>query len=337
MATDEGSAAHSPIWSLVQKLAAVAVVIGAIATLVLLYLEAKTQDPAVAMQVFSTERLTPSLEAPNLDARFLHQGEQVEDLWVVRARLANIGNVTLVNQGPRKNIIGSGINFEFPDQVTLLEAIPDTTVGPLKVEKSGSQRLRVVFRQWRPGETRSYSFYVSSDTTLQELPLPTSPSRDIINGRVSVERLTLQEQQEAHSEVDRLPDPLASVGRVVGGVTASFLIFIIGAFFVVNNVWEQIQIFWWERQYGREFRDFLSSFPDDRFEEFHKGSSTSPSKDDVAEDPWMADKKLWLEFDGEEYPVIPDFGSTSEAISAFLIGAALVVGLVVLLADLGPV
>lgn len=195
---------------------------------IVLWSQFKPSKPAAELQILSANRLTPTIDLPDLTSNFTYAGATVRDLWKIKIRFINTGAVTIFGQGVKKNILGEGITIQFNPTLkvfghnkyydqkgTYIQPDGEPFPGAWLFWVGGNQLL-LEFAQWRPNEEVIYTLYIASDTVENQAPLPIVPERNIIDGDLKVRDLTLIGLRQKYSLLDRLPKYLAFSGKLLG-------------------------------------------------------------------------------------------------------------------------
>jgi len=267
-----------------------------------LWTQVKPSKPAAELQILSANRLTPTIDLPDLTSNFMYAGAPVRDLWKLKMRFINTGSVSIIGQGAKKNILGEYLTVQFNTSLKVFgrnvydvekgsyiqpegESFPGATlVG------EGGNRIYLKFQQWRPNEEVIYSLYVVSDTIEYQPPLPKVTERDIVDGDLKVRDFTTLALKQKMSLLDRLPKFLAILGRILGyllilGVFVTLVIFL-------SLMWvRKLQWLIWKTTNKVSINEYLAN------PEYKK---TPVEKDKIWKKPWSSN--YWDSYTGPKPP-----------------------------------
>lgn len=338
---DENELPHTrtfKFWVSFQRIAGILALIGVVVTVLTLWFQIRTKVLGGEIQVLLADKLTPFIDVPGLESKFEYQGDSVQELWKLRLRLVNDGDLTIIGRDSRKNILGEGIILGFPVNSKVLVIVEEKkdssfphTLTYLKItDSNGIPRenenvLQLKFDQWRPEEAVVYSLYISSDVNEQGPPLPHVDERCIIDGRLAVKDLHIATGLQPKPIIERLPKPMAVTGKILGVILACLLI--VGAtIFFINGVYERIRIWLWKRKHFAKYVSFIESAID-----FNKHYF---SKEHYLKEPWSLDADQWKDFSGPKCPVsYPDFDNIWQLILAGVIVLLIVLASLSLIAS----
>jgi len=251
----------------------------------------------VTAQILSNDELTLYAPEAELNARFTYAGEDVSHLWKTRVRFINSGNKTIIGMGNQKNIIGDGgLNFAFLDGVKILNIQEEDDSFDASIVKTDISKFQIQFVQWRPNEYISICFYAASEKELKKNPLPVSVGREIIDGDLRTEDLTIRRGIRKKRMIDYLPGSVSLFGRILGLAMLAVIGFI--AFFGTYKEWSQyFSIKKWFNEYSDKFADYLNNM---------KPPPSEENKKIFMKEPWRLPPRYWKDFEGGKECPSPD-------------------------------
>ena len=230
-----------------------------LATLVLaaitLALRFRQARPEVEASVVSAEMLPlpPSASVPDLTIAVTLHGQPVERLWILRIKLANTGDVTILAQGPRQNTIEHEMIFGFPNGFTILDVKKEKSTFACEVQNINSQ-LCFNFDQWRKGESSELLVILSTKKDNDERPNILTVRRDLIDGDVVTKDVSLAPLKTRKPLLDYLPSSIAKASRYFVLVPLLFFSIIVAIFSCLKDLFAFAAYRRWWSVYGDEFR-----------------------------------------------------------------------------------
>lgn len=268
--------------------------------------------------VLSSNELTSVSTVPGLTSRFTYNNKEVVHLWKISVSLVNSGSDTLIGQGPHTNLMSDRISFTFPDNAEILNLevtyrdmeVTVTSTGPTEVSKQATSELGqanaekqpnkflLKFGQWRPGERVEVLLYVAALNSQPSNLVPSSPSRDIVDGNIVVRSLLSGNDQKKGAFIDRLP---AAV-RITVKVVLSLVCLIVAPFGMIMPKYTLDGLRWaiWKKKNLREYSKYVEGLSG--ISDFDRGL--------YAKKPFTLPKELWSDYPGDK-PGIPATSITS--------------------------
>src|SRR5713226_2682205 len=260
MASRNRTSASSPRSELsrwLQRGALALATLASVGTLVGLWLQVRSHKPELQVQILSADSLSPSIDVPDVQYHATYQGAPIQNPWKLRLAFVNTGPDTIVGQGSKSNILGDKITVAFPEGTRVLGFPQESSTLPLAVGLKEQAQLEVTFTQWRPHEQAIYAVYVSGPEP-KRYPIPSVPSRDLIDGDIKVLDLTKVTVHGPLPILDRTTHPVALVGRILG-VLLSCVIAVIAFGWVSIVDRERIQLARWRAANGNAFAQYIDS------------------------------------------------------------------------------
>ena len=276
-----------------------------VATIAGLVIMLRTEKAEVTAQVLANDELTMYPAVADLKGYFTYLDEEVAYLWKVRVKFVNSGDKTVVGIGNQKNILSEGLNFVFPDDTRILRIEEESETFQSDMGQIEQNHFQIQFSQWRSGEYNITSFYIASEKPWEALPCPRVPTRDIIDGNVIIQDLTEREPTGKMTMIDRLPEPIKILGKVMGGITAGTIA--IALLIFVGSEWKPaIRLRRWKTRYLASFSDYVDHI---------EPPLSDGDKKRFKKRPYKLPDGFWANFEGEQVPVKdPMFNSINEAI-----------------------
>jgi len=326
--------AENKIMAAYSKFAVVGVVVGVLAllaTMVSVVIVLREEKIEVAAQVMACDELTTY--HPELEAKFTYAGKEVTHLWKLKVKFVNSGDKTIIGVGEQSDILGEGLNFEFPDNTRILRVEEEAETFQSNVTQVKPNHFQIQFSQWRSGEYSIVSFCIASDEPLVVDPFPrvpiidNAPIRDIIDGDIIVEDLTVRVPYERMSLIDYFPRTISVPGKILGGISAGGLALL---FFIIL-VWAwvgTIKKVTWKRQYISSFRIYLNRV---------EPKISKRRRELYIENPQTLPDNLWAKFEGKKASWDMDFPNKPSVTIITIILVFAVFGLSCLILMLLPV
>lgn len=250
-------ASRSELSRWLQRGALALATLASVGTLVGLWLQVRSHKPELQVQILSADSLSPSIDVPDVQYHATYKGEPIQNPWKLRLAFVNTGSDTIVGQGTKSNILGDKITVSFPQGTRIFGLPQESSTLPLAVNLKDQAQLEVTFTQWRPHEQAIYSVYVSGPEP-KKYPVPSVPSRDLIDGDISVLDLTKVTVHGPVPILDRTTHPVALVGRILA-ILLSGVIAVLCLGFASIAVKERIQIARWNAANSEAFAEYIDS------------------------------------------------------------------------------
>ncbi len=285
-----------------------------VATVATLWLQVRTRSVEAQIQILGTAQLTNPPELPGLLIAVTHNGRVITDLWKVRLRFVNTGDLTLLTEGPKQNVLKGGLDVVFPTSTRVLEVTLESSSFPQELTSDHASQLHLAFSQWRVGEAADYTVWLTAPSRLSAVPAPKISTRNIVDGEVRVIDLTSRILTGPTPFLDSLPRPLPFVGRLLGGILCG-LIIIVGLYVVIGAPLEFAKIRYWHSKWYGEFQKWLDQLPKTRLDRM-----PAPAALLKGNPSWLPDAE-WEGFKGPKFPTrSPAFESWSELILGLVLG-----------------
>jgi hypothetical protein len=231
--------------------------LASVGTLVGLWLQVRSHKPELQVQILSADSLSPSIDVPDVQYHATYKSAPIQNPWKLRLAFVNTGPDTIVGQGTKSTILGDKITVAFPEGTRVLGFPQESSTLPLVVSLKDPAQLEVTFTQWRSHEQAIYSVYVSGPDP-KKYPVPSVPSRDLIDGDISVVDLTKVTVHGPLPILDRTSHPVALVGRILS-ILLSAAIAVLCLIFASAAVKQRIQIARWKAANGEAFAEYIDS------------------------------------------------------------------------------
>jgi hypothetical protein len=177
-------------------------------------------------------------------------------------------------------------------------------------------QFQIQFQQWRSTEYDITSFYLSSNESLHEEPLPMSLTRNLIDGDIIIENLVISQPIEQRKFVDILPKSISVAGKVMVGICSGIVILVIVLF--LPWMWfDTIKKLIWKKKNLVEFRKYLMTINELSPTRTHLNNELKafPSTiNNYVEKPHMLPDRYWKGFNGKKADWSIDFDSKSIAV-----------------------
>jgi len=312
------------------KLGMASIIVGLVAlmaTIVGVVILLPAEKAEVAAQVLSNDELTMYPAVAELKGYFTYADEEVAHLWKVRVKFVNSGDKTVIGMGNQKNIFGEGLNFVFPDDTRILRIEEESETFESNVEQMEQTHFQIQFSQWRSGEYNIASFYIASEKSLEAVPCPSVPTRDIIDGDVIIQDLTEREPRERVAIIDRLPRTISTIGKIIGVISAG-LIPLILIIMAISGWKPALRLDNWKKQHLSSFSKYLDQI---------QPALSEQEKKIFRKKPHTLPDTLWAGFESEKASQVSGLESRGDCIAFIIISCFLLFGLISLILMLIPV
>lgn len=304
-----------------RRIAVLLGVVASIAAVISLYFQVRKTKPGLEAAIINAEHVTAIPKVTGLEVNLNFHAKKIDDFWIVRARIRNTGDVTIVGQGTSKNILHDSITLGVPEDFEILDIQPEAplvrpgNVGfQCLVQSVNVQSFSISFGQWRTGETVEFSLFLQRKSGSEALPQLKIFDRDLIDGDIFIPSLYGTQRHIKQPLIDYLPPILANTFRI-----PSIILFtLFGSFMCIGLVgfwYEWLRLKNWLRKYLNLFKSHLDSQ-----EHFLNDQKTAMLQrpDKVVDDVWKG-------FGGPRPPKNVSFTSWSQAFGLSLFMAFLAI------------
>jgi hypothetical protein len=253
---EQSDTKHLKLWNRFTQLAAVLGLLASIAAVISVAFQLRSESRVIELQFVSADQLTSLPNVDGLKGEFFYRDVNVTDLWRLKIRFVNNGDVTLIGEGRASSLLQGSIPIQFPSDIFILDTSEKSGEFYVINQKSPNQ-IELTFSQWRPKEEFETILYVTSSTVLKSPPIPTVPGRPIIDGDVIVHALSEKTVSDSKPLLDKLPNPIALIGRVLGIIFALFIFGIVFYIAIYLFPTEYIKAVSWKRKNKSTFVNIL--------------------------------------------------------------------------------
>ena len=246
-------------WKSVEKFFAVMGFLAATAALIGLYYQVRTKKAKAEFQILSNDYLTTSNNIDGLNSNYEYRGIPVKNLWLLKFKIINNGDVTLMGRGRNISIIDSTIKFKFDSKIFILDKIELLQKDfPHNLSRLDSVTLSLSFEQWRKNEGATYSIYISS--LQKDITIYPSLDRVIIDGDFNVVDFTKNRSKPKGPLLDQLLDrPISFIARILGGILVILVLIFVTWLMIFQEFLGWLKIVKWKKRNKKQFRDFIEN------------------------------------------------------------------------------
>lgn len=252
---------HTGSWKKIERFFGIIGFVAAIAATVGVYYQFQSKKCEVQFVILSKDYLTVKNNVEGLESNFKYSGEQVKNLWLVKFKIINSGDVTLVGTENSSSLLDSIITFHFNGKVQLLDKLnliannfPEHTLM-----RKDFNNLTLSFKQWRPNESATYSVYIKSN--ISDPSLTPSSSRVIKDGNIIVDDLTKNKPKIKVPLLDSiLNNQAALIARILGFILSGLLLLAILLFTFGLMLPEWFKLRFWLWRNSENFKSFIQNF-----------------------------------------------------------------------------
>jgi len=215
------------------------------------------RKPEIEVAISTLERLPPQSQIPDLKLSVSFRNQTVDELWIMRCKVKNSGDVTLLADGPKKNIQSSSISLGITHGFTVLDVRHENANFPCEI--SGSpEGLSLSFGQWRKTEWVDLLLYLSGTKGTTNRPSLRQPRRELIDGDIVVHDYSEVVPHPKQPLLNNLPPfftfSLRLIGVIVLGVSA------IAVFSLLVITWrDYFRLKGWNKEHLEKFRAWILS------------------------------------------------------------------------------
>ena len=248
------------IWKRFEKLFAVITVFGAVAAIIGVYYQLHSKKVEVQYQITSKDYLTSNNNIDRLKSNYQYAGIPVKNLWLLKFKIINTGDYTLIGKGNNGSILDTSLTFKFPDGVQIVDKpnLIQNNFPDHLLLRTDSNTLSLSFQQWRKGEFASYSIYLKADKK-DILLLPTS-KRLIKDGNILISDLSNDQDRDKATYLDSLlTPPWPLVCRILGILLAILIFLTVNVGILNQELKGWIKILKWRNHNYNKFVSYLNS------------------------------------------------------------------------------
>ncbi len=290
-------------WKYFQRIGLIVAIIASIGTLIGVYFQIQTKNIKLELRLLSVDYLTTNNNIDNLTSNYKYTGIPVKNLWLVKYKIINTGDITIIGKGVKKNIIGDNIKIRYKTNVQILDNIKIIQKElPIDIIKKDSVSFAIYFDQWRVNEFVVFSVYLKSDKKINDF-LPYVVNRPIIDGDILIYNYTNKAKKENIPIIDYFPSPIPLIIRILT-IIVILAILILLAIISIKILIEWLKYNSWKRKYYNKFKEFIKSeLLKEKFMIKSKGKFSKEEINRIIEYPWLLEDEYWKYFEGKKIPV----------------------------------
>lgn len=279
-----------------------------------MYYQFQSKKSEVQLVILSKDYLTVKNNVEGLESNFKYSGEQVKNLWLVKFKIVNTGDVTLVGTENGSSLLDSVITFHFKRNVQLLDKLNliSNNFPEHVLQRKDFNNLTLAFKQWRPNESATYSVYIKSN--ISEPSLTPNSSRVIKDGNIIVDDLTKNKPRLKIPLLDLLLNSQgALIARILGFILSGLLLIAILLFTFGLMLPEWFKLRFWLWKNSENFKSFIQSFDASKIKTTSVQNDFILSRDLYSKNPGlMTIGTVWAEWKGKGLEKIPETGNSPE-------------------------
>lgn len=276
----------------ITTLAAIATIVAALVTIIGFLFTLKEDKKELSLQIIAIDKLIYVSKLPNLKAYFLYNDKKIDDLASLKFKITNSGTVTIVGDGPKKDLIGKGINLVVPDYLKILDYKVDDNSLNANLEVSEKRRITLKFSQWRTSESITLTLYLSGNKKENYEPKVYTEDRDIIDGNIIIEDKKSFEMRKFRY-IDRLISRESIEVIKIIGYFSLILIYIIPLLVLFESIKDIYKLLKWKRNNLEKFTKYIEDLK----------AIIPNEKIKIIKNPRELSKEHWKNFNGEPYPI----------------------------------
>lgn len=274
------------------RLGHISTIIAAVTAIATFIISIKAPKLEAEMRVLEIDELTSLPEVEGLDSSFVYRGVSVDNLWRLNTRLINTGNATIIGTGSKKSL-HEDVKITFPKDIQILDFVITDSSFNHKLEQLSENTIQLSFIQWRKGEIIDIVFYLSSESDLENTPLPKIHKRPIIDGDIWVKNYAEIGVIRTQPLLDYLSTPIPFTGRILAILVFGLQgLYFFVVFLIVVPI-QGIKYLSWKIKNYESYKRFLNK------QEEIKGSLLQ----DHLDKPWNVHDHYWNIFEGEKFPI----------------------------------
>lgn len=309
------------LWKRIEKFFGFAGFVAALAAIIGFYYQFENKNSEVKFIILSKDFLTVKNNIEGLESDYKYAGEPVKNLWLLKFKIVNSGDLTLFSSERNSSLLDSVITFNFNNHIEILNDINlvQNTFPDHKIIRTGRNKLNLYFQQWRPNESATYSIYIKSDYSNPNF-LPTA-KRIIKDGNIIIENLTQHTSVQKEPLIDSFfIKPVALVGRILGIILASIIFIGLSSFLMFAMFPQWIRYQKWKYKYSKAFKDFIKDYDENKLIINKYKNDLKANRKKYANHPATIEiPNIWNDWKSLGYENIPDTANTATTWKEFVI------------------
>lgn len=316
----QSSTLEPSIWNKLKKIFEIVGFAAGIAAIIGVYYQFQNKESEVQFVVLSNDLLTVKNNVEGLESNYHYAGEPVKNLWLMKFKVINSGEKTLVGTNKSSDLLDSVLTFNFSKSIQILDNISllNNNFPDHKLTKRGPTAIDLSFQQWRPNETATYSIYLKSDLSNPHF-LPKT-SRLLKDGNIIVDDLTNSARKIKQPLLDSKFLPSFSVlCRILGIILAVLLTLTADFIFLGLTLPQWFRYRLWKMKNKRNFRNFISNFDASNLIANRYKEDFMLNKANYLKDPGsLTIYPVWQKWESDGFEKMPETGSTPTTWKYFL-------------------
>jgi hypothetical protein len=312
---------QNTIWKKIEKFFGIVGFVAGIAAIFGVYYQFQNKKNEVQFVMLSKDYLTVKNNIAGLESNYKYIGQPVKNLWLLKFKIVNSGDLTLIGTNESKSLLDSVIRFTFPNNIQILDKVNllSNNFPEHKLSKEGLNNLSLSFKQWRPNESATYSIYVKSEIT-NPILLPKT-SRVIKDGNIIVDDVTINQRINKQPIIDHLlANPAALIGRILGVILAGLLFLAIDLFFLGLMLPQWFKLRKWLWQHSGNFKNFIEGYDTSKIASNSNKDEFIVNRLKYINDPTaLRFSTIWQDWKNKGFEKIPETASTPTTWGEFLI------------------
>lgn len=293
------------VWKQFEKLIGIVGFLAGVAALIGLYYQIQNKTNQIEFQIISKDYLTLNNNIDGLKSNYEYGGISVKNLWLIKLKIINSGDVTLIGKGEAKNILDSCINFNFDSNLQILDKIVlvQKNLPDHRLSRKDSITLSLSFEQWRKDEFAIYSIYIKSDKSDISL-LPTA-KRILNDGNIFIKDLSSNQEKNKRPLLDNLlSPPLPLICRILGVLMATLIFSFLSYIIIFEEFKSWGKILRWRNKYYKDFKEFLLNYDSSVLTDYYKNDFLKYRSKYIDNPSSLSQSsEVWKKFKGEQFPV----------------------------------
>lgn len=284
-------------WKFWERLFLTAGFIGALVGIIGVYYQLKNKKLIADFQVLSEDYLTIKNDIDGLKSDYSYRNTPVQNLWLMKFKITNTGDGTLIGEGKNSNILDTAIVLKFPNKVEILDSLKLIQSDfPHNIIKRDSQTIVLKFRQWRINESATYSMYLKSD--VKSISLLPSVDRVILDGDFNIKGVPNVKTRKKEPLLEKsLPSPIPFIFRVIGLVIIGMFILFTNIALLFDGLPNILRVIFWKKRFYREYIAHVNSSEIQYIKDNRQFYIENPGS-------IYTDSIFWQEFKGDRVPVL---------------------------------
>ena len=114
---------QNSLWKKIEKFFGIVGFIAAIAAIIGVYYQFQNKKNEAQFVILSRDYLTVKNNVAGLESNYKYIGQPLKNLWLLKFKIVNSGDLTLIGTNESSSLLDSVIRFAFPKNIQILDKV----------------------------------------------------------------------------------------------------------------------------------------------------------------------------------------------------------------------